>query len=284
MAGAVAAGMRWPLPALIGWVVAWVAWASLRVLGAPSLVAFGIATAVACALALRASTPWRRTFVAMGFPLSLLALDLGPTLPAWGWLLPLALLSLAYPLRAWRDAPLFPTPPGALQGLARAAPLAPDARILDAGCGLGAGLVELRREYPRARLAGVEWSWPLRFACAWRCRDARIARADLWTHSWAGYDLVYLFQRPESLDRALDKARRDMRPGSWLVSLEFAAAGAIAERQLAGAAGRPVWLYQLPADTPYVVTSDTSTTVLPSGPRSACIRPVPTRSASVGVS
>jgi SAM-dependent methyltransferase len=245
-----AVSLVWPLPALLGWTIGWLAWASLRALGVPSPIACGIVVALVGALALRASTPWRRACVAAGFPLSLVALGLGPALPAWSWLMALALLLLAYPLRAWRDAPLFPTPPGALQGLALAAPLGPEARVLDAGCGLGAGLVELRREYPRARLAGVEWSWPLRFACAWRCRDACIARADLWAHSWAGYDLVYLFQRPESLGRALDKARREMRPGSWLVSLEFAAADVPADRRLAGVAGRPVWLYQLPAETP----------------------------------
>ena len=240
----------WPLPALIGWTIGWLAWTSLCALGVPPPIASPIVAALVGALALRASNPWRRAFVAAGFPLSLVALGLGPALPAWSWLMPLALLLLAYPVRAWRDAPFFPTPTGALQGLALAAPLGAEARILDAGCGLGAGLVELRREYPRARLAGVEWSWPLRFACAWRCRDACIARANLWNCSWAGYDLVYLFQRPESLGRALDKARREMRPGSWLVSLEFAAADVPASHGLPGAAGRPVWLYQLPAETP----------------------------------
>lgn len=245
-----AASLVWPLPALLVWGIGWLAWAVLRVLGAPSLVAFGMGVALAGGLALCASTPWRRAFVAAGFPLSLVALGFGPALPAWSWLMALALLLLAYPMRAWRDAPFFPTPPGALHGLALAAPLGPEARVLDAGCGLGAGLVELRREYPQARLAGVEWSWPLRFACAWRCPDACIARADLWTHSWAGYDLVYLFQRPDSVGRALDKARREMRPGSWLVSLEFAVVDVPADSRLAGVAGRPVWLYQLPAETP----------------------------------
>ena len=64
---------------------------------------------------------------------------------------------------------MFPTPAGAL-GLARLVPLPPEARVLDAGCGLGDGLRELHREYPQTQLAGVEWSWPLRLACAWRCR------------------------------------------------------------------------------------------------------------------
>ena len=33
------------------------------------------------------------------------------------WLLPAGLLLLAYPVRAWRDAPLFPTPPKGRCGL-----------------------------------------------------------------------------------------------------------------------------------------------------------------------
>ena len=35
------------------------------------------------------STPWRRVFIALGFPLSLAASGLAGALPAWGWLLPL---------------------------------------------------------------------------------------------------------------------------------------------------------------------------------------------------
>ena len=57
------------------------------------------------------------------FPLSA-ALTGAVALPAWAWLLPLALLLLVYPINAWRDAPLFPTPPGALRGLEAHAALA----------------------------------------------------------------------------------------------------------------------------------------------------------------
>jgi Asp-tRNA(Asn)/Glu-tRNA(Gln) amidotransferase A subunit family amidase len=48
----------------------------------------------------------------------------------------MALLLAAYPLRTWRDAPLFPTPVDALDGLAAQLPLVAGARVLDAGCGL----------------------------------------------------------------------------------------------------------------------------------------------------
>jgi hypothetical protein len=159
---------------------------------------------------------------------------------------PLALLAFVYPWRAWRDAPLFPTPAGALRGLALRAPLGAQAAILDAGCGLGAGLTELQREYPQAAFAGIEWSWPLRLVCAWRCRFARIRRGDLWSLDWSPYALVYLFQRPESMARAAAKAGHELASGAWLVSLEFEATTLVPEHVLAAPDGRRVWLYRAP--------------------------------------
>ncbi len=236
----------WPLPALLSWALGWAMFALLRSVNAPLVVAIAAGVALGAALSVVGTTPWRRIFIAAGFPLSLAVSGIAGGMPAWGWLLPLALLALVYPLNAWRDAPLFPTPAGALQGLARLAPLAPNAHILDAGCGLGDGLRELHNEYPEAALHGLEWSWPLRFACAWRSRFASVRRADIWAADWSGYAMVYVFQRPESMDRAADKATREMRPGAWLVSLEFDAPGFAATKVIECADGRRLWLYRLP--------------------------------------
>jgi SAM-dependent methyltransferase len=236
----------WPLPALLAWAACWGLFIGLTRTGAPAALAPGLAAVLGLVLAVPASTPWRRIFVAGGFPLSLAASGLAGGLPAWAWLLPLALLALLYPLNAWRDAPMFPTPGGALQGLAELAPLPAGAKLLDAGCGLGDGLRELRREYPFAQLAGIEWSWPLRVACAWRCRFARVRRGDLWACDWSQQDLVYLFQRPESMARAIDKARRELRPGAWLASLEFEAPGQRPSAVLRAPGRKPVWLYRAP--------------------------------------
>ena len=188
---------------------------------------------------------WRRVLIALGFPLSL-ALTGAAALPAWAWLIPLALLLAVYPLNAWRDAPLFPTPAGALQGLETIAPLPPEARVLDAGCGLGDGLRALRQAYPQARLDGLERSWPLRWLCALRCPWARVRQGDIWLADWSSYQLVYLFQRPESMTRALVKAG-EMAPGSWLVSLEFPLPGVAPQAQWpVREGGRMVWVYCLP--------------------------------------
>jgi SAM-dependent methyltransferase len=234
--------LRWPLPALLVWLLAWTLWAMAQAMGLAPGLAFALATSVGLAGAAAPTGRWRRALVAIGFPLS--ALATGAAMPAWSWLLALAPLLLLYPLRAWRDAPFFPTPALALEGLDRIIALAPAARLLDAGCGLGHGLVALRRVWPQAQLQGIEWSRPLAWLAAARCRWARVARGDMWAASWRGADLVYLFQRPESMARAWAKAQAEMAPGAWLVSLEFAVPGVVPAARLRAGARRSVWIYR----------------------------------------
>ena len=236
--------LRWPLPALLAWAVAWALFLGLRAAGTPVLLALVAGTLLGVVGSVWGGSRWRRAVVGSGFPLSL-ALSGALAVPAWAWLLPLGLLLLVYPINAWRDAPLFPTPEGALDHLPDLAPLPPGARALDAGCGLGQGLQALRRAYPLAELHGLEWSRSLRLLCAWRCPWAKVTQGDIWRADWSGYQLVYLFQRPESMARALAKARAELRPGAWLVSLEFPVGGESPSGRLDGVQGRPVWLYQM---------------------------------------
>jgi len=157
------------------------------------------------------------------------------------------LLLLLYPLRAWRDAPFFPTPALALRGLDGALGTPAPHSVLDAGCGAGHGLHALAALWPQAALHGVEWSRPLALLARWRCPRAQVRRGDLWADDWGAYDLVYLFQRPESMPRAAAKAGAEMRPGTWLVSLEFAVPGWPPHACLQQAGGRPVWVYRMAA-------------------------------------
>ncbi|RYF07695.1 MAG: class I SAM-dependent methyltransferase [Comamonadaceae bacterium] len=233
----------WPLPALLAWAGAWLVFGALARVMSP-VAALAVACALGTAASLLGAGWWRRTLIAVGFPLSA-ALTGAAAVPAWAWLLPLGLLLLVYPLNAWRDAPVFPTPHGALLGLPALAPLAPGARVLDAGCGLGDGLIALRCAYPQARLHGLEWSWPLRALCGLRCSWATVRRADIWAAGWSGYEMVYLFQRPESMARAWAKAQAEMAPGSWLASLEFAVPDTPPQAHYQGSGGRTVWLYRM---------------------------------------
>lgn len=239
----------WPLPAVLAWALAWGVFKGLLGQGVAVAYALGLACALSVGLSVWGGTWWRRCLIAAGFPLSLVLTlpTLGlAVLPAWTWLVPLVLLALVYPLNAWRDAPLFPTPSDALAELPKHAPLPADAKVLDAGCGLGHGLQALHGAYPHARLHGLEWSWPLRWLCAWRCPWAQIRRGDIWAADWSAYDMVYLFQRPESMSRAWDKAARELRPGAWLVSLEFEVPQHPPRAHYRSHGGKMVWLYQTP--------------------------------------
>lgn len=241
--------MPWPLPALLSWGVAWATFLLLRSAEAPGLVALAGAAVVGVLPATSAHwapTRWRQAFIACGFPLSLWVSGVGGDIPPWAWLLPLLALVAIYPLKSWKDAPLFPTPRGALQGLSLVAPLHGSQRILEAGCGVGDGLRELHAAYPGAQIDGLEWSWPLRWISQWRCRFAAVRRGDIWQADWSPYAMVYLFQRPESMPRALTKAGRELRAGSWLASLEFEATGWVADAAHTCPDGRPVWLYRQP--------------------------------------
>src|SRR3989344_5675093 len=207
--------MPWPLPALVAWACAWLIFVALQ-RAVPPVAALLVACLLGTAASVLGDSWWRRGLIAAGFPLSLALLG-AASLPTWAWLVPLALLLLVYPLNAWRDAPLFPTPHHAL-----------------------------RHAYPAAQLEGIEWSWPLRLLCALRCPWAQVRRADMWAEDWSPYRMVYLFQRPESMARAAGKAHAELATGAWLVSLEFAVPGVLPCAQLRAPGGRVVWLYRMP--------------------------------------
>lgn len=242
---------RWPLPALLLWLASWGGYVLLRVgLQRPVAEAFGIVALLAMLWAVRrGGTPMRRMVMALGFPLSwVLAAGWVPLPPPWAWAL-LALAAVAlYPWRAWRDAPLYPTPPGALDGLREQLWLPPRARVLDAGCGAGDGLRALERAWPDAELYGVERAWPLVLLARLRAPEtARVRHGDLWEEDWSRYDLVYLFQRPETMPRAAAKAAAELRPGAWLLSLEFEVPGWVPTLEHRCPDGRWLWAYRMPA-------------------------------------
>ena len=239
--------LRWPLPALLTWAAAWALFTAARGAGLEAPAALAAAAVLGAGLALLHAVRWRRLIVALGFPLSLLMTGLPADLPAWVWLLPLALLALLYPRRTWGDAPLFPTPGGALSQLAALTPLPAGSRVLDAGCGLGHGLRELHAAFPAAQIEGIEWSRLLALLARWRCRFARIHQGDMWAQDWQPFALVYVFQRPETMARVWAKACTEQASGAWLVSLDFEVPGQTPIAQHVLPRGHSVWVYRTPA-------------------------------------
>lgn len=111
-----------------------------------------------------------------------------------------------------------------------------DFSFIDLGCGLGSALVELSRRYPEARLVGVETA-PLVFLLAWlRClprRNCHVRYRSLWKEDLSAYDVAYCFLSPAPMAELWAKARREMRPGSLLISNSFTVPGVAPVEELA---------------------------------------------------
>ena len=241
--------LTWPLPAVMVWIFAWCSFHGLQALGFGLNSAFVAAICLGIVLSIWGSTWWRKGFIALGFPVSALLLTSSAAmtdLPPWVWLIPLVILLSIYPIHAWKDAPLFPTPADTFMHLNKAAPLPAGAKLMDAGCGLGHGLIALKKAYPEAAITGIEWSRLLFLACRLRCPWATILRANIWQIDWSNFDLVYLFQRPESMPRASQKALKELKAGAWMISLEFEAQALISTTQIQTSSGKMLWLYQAP--------------------------------------
>lgn len=159
----------------------------------------------------------------LGFlPLAVLArkLDLAPSI----WLAGFAMLLLIF----WRTdrsrVPLYLTNAPSGASLAALLPERP-AAVIDLGCGDGSLLRRLARARPDCRFVGFEHA-PLTWAWAWlRCRrlaNVEVRFGDFWTHSLAGYDLVYAFLSPAAMPALWEKARAEMKFDSQLVSNSFA--------------------------------------------------------------
>jgi hypothetical protein len=154
-----------------------------------------------------------------------LAALLARELPS-AWFLVAFLLLLLINWNSFREqVPLYLSGAKTREALsARLAELPADFRFVDLGCGLAGTLVQLARDYPQARLVGVETA-PLVFLCAWlRClprRNCRVRYRSLWRERLGDYDVVYGFLSPAPMARLWRKAREEMRPGTLLVSNSF---------------------------------------------------------------
>ncbi|MGC4029226.1 MAG: malonyl-ACP O-methyltransferase BioC [Steroidobacteraceae bacterium] len=103
------------------------------------------------------------------------------------------------------------------------------ARILDLGCGTGAGAAALKRRFPRARVVAADIA-PAMVALArrrsrfWRPIETVVADCHELPFPDACFDLVFtnlMLQWAEPLDAALEQIRRVLRPGGLLLASSF---------------------------------------------------------------
>jgi len=209
-----------------GWALAWLlARSGLLPAGLWALVAAQAAGASLCAAALHSARWWLPIHLAF-VPLAVLAHRLGLD-PAW--YLGLFLVLLAIYWTSFRtQVPLYLSNRTTAETVARLLPAQRPVSLLDIGSGTGALLRPLARLRPESRFAGIEAApapyWLARLL-ARGTANLSFTRGDFFTASWSNYDVVYAFLSPVPMAKVWQKARKEMCPGSLLISNSFPVPG-----------------------------------------------------------
>ncbi|HNQ74995.1 MAG TPA: class I SAM-dependent methyltransferase [Pseudothauera hydrothermalis] len=209
-----------------GWVLAWLlARSGLLPAGLWPLVAAQAAGATLCAATLHSARWWLPIHLAF-MPLAVLAHGLSLD-PAWYLGLFLALLAI-YWTSFRTQVPLYLSNRTTAETVARLLPAQRPVSLLDIGSGTGALLRPLARLRPESRFAGIEAApapyWLARLL-ARAAPNLSFTRGDFFTASWSNYDVVYAFLSPVPMAKVWQKARKEMRPGSLLISNSFPVPG-----------------------------------------------------------
>jgi SAM-dependent methyltransferase len=137
--------------------------------------------------------------------------------------------------------PLYLSSPAAAQALADLLPRDRSFAFLDLGCGLGGVLAHLDRARPSGTYHGAELA-PVPFLLCWlrtalSGRRCSVSWEDFRNLDFGRYDVIYAYLSPAAMGGLWEKAAREMRPGSMLVSNSFAVPGVQPAFTLATGAG-----------------------------------------------
>ncbi len=194
-----------------------------------ALLAWALAQGVLAALlglALRLERWWLpiNLLFAPGLMLAL-GLSLPPIYPLGAFVL----LALLYSGVVGSRVPFYLSSRAAARALAELLPSHHGFAFIDLGCGLGGVLGLLARARPMGRYCGVELALAP-FLLGWlrsrlSGRPFEVRCADLRNIDLGPYDVVYAYLSPAAMPGLWQQARRQMRPGSLLVSNSFAVPG-----------------------------------------------------------
>lgn len=173
---------------------------------------------------------WRRLArwwlaIQLLFPLAVLGAS-RVDLPPWLFLAVFLFMLVLYWSTFRTQVPYYPSGKAAWNAVAAQLPPDRPVAVIDIGSGLGGLVLDLARRRPDARVSGIELA-PLPWLASWlRARltgsRASFLRGDYERLHFADYDAVFAYLSPAAMTALWRKARREMRPGSILMSYEFA--------------------------------------------------------------
>lgn len=162
--------------------------------------------------------------------------NLGHAVPVWIYPVALVGLLMVFGGGLMTRVPLYNSSHASWNALLDLLPAEDGYAMVDLGAGLGGPLSFLARRRPGIRFAGIEAS-PVIWLLAWlRSRPVRsnctMRFGSLWKQPLGDYRVVYAFLSPAPMPELWKKARREMRPGSILISNTFRIPNAVPEQEI----------------------------------------------------
>jgi SAM-dependent methyltransferase len=183
---------------------------------------------------------WR--FIQLLFPVALFGaarLDIPPL----AFLAIFLFLLLLYWSTYRTQVPYYPSSRRVWEAVASLLPARENLRVIDIGSGLGGLVLDLASRRPGIEAAGIELAplpWLVSHLRAQLAGSrARFIRGDYERLDFAQYDLVFAYLSPAVMQALWCKAAREMRPGSVLLSYEFAIDDRLANRTVYPTEGGP---------------------------------------------
>lgn len=157
-----------------------------------------------------------------------LYLLLGWEIPPTIYLMLFGVLFLFNATACLQRVPLFLSSDRAVEAVSKLLPVQSGFRFIDLGCGTGTFLARLADRRPDGQYTGIELTpvpyWLSRCRMMWN-RAVYVQWGSFWRVNLENYDVVYVYLSPAPMARLWEKARREMRPGSLLISNGFCIPG-----------------------------------------------------------
>lgn len=186
--------------------------------------------------------PWWLVIQA-AFPIALVAM-LSLQLPPIIFLVAFIALLGLYWSTFRTQVPFYPSGPSAWSAVDALLPAGGPVRFADVGSGLGGLVLHLARTRRDGMFTGIEIAPLPWLVSALRARmsrtNAHFMRGDYESIDFSRYDVVFAYLSPAAMPALWCKARSEMRPGTLLLSYEFAIPGVAAHLTTAPSEGGPL--------------------------------------------
>lgn len=167
--------------------------------------------------------PWR-ILNALVIPMALLGLF--STVPNWIFLILFFSALVLYLPTIWTRVPYYPSSKPIFDAVLAQLPSG-RCSFIDLGCGFSGLLCHLAKSRPESSFEGIELS-PLAYLVSWLkvralgVKNIQIRYGNFWQVDLANYSVVYAFLAPPPMRALWEKARREMKSETILLSNSFA--------------------------------------------------------------